>query len=161
MKAVTSSFSSTCPFCPDSELGQKVVQRQLLFQTYYWNVHFDYIPLEKGHLIIVPKEHRFTRSNISEGENADLYRVNQIIDKIYKRVFNSSTHLRFEKNGLDGIPHFQIHVIPLSASPFRRAWTQIKLILRTVVPCFWKLSDQKLADLQKEFLPSQSVLLDV
>ncbi|MCE2983138.1 MAG: HIT family protein [Parachlamydia sp.] len=139
-----------CPFCTNHERGQEVIQRQLLFATEKWNVIFDHKPLTKGHLILTPKEHRSVRSDLTAEENADLFNVYQKVHECYQKVFGYTSNITYEKNGL-GIPHFQIHLLPVS-SKLHSVWVQIMLFVRTFTFNFWSLNAEKLAALRNEFL---------
>jgi diadenosine tetraphosphate (Ap4A) HIT family hydrolase len=139
-----------CPFCIDNVRGQEVVRKQTLFQSRSWTVLFDHKPMTKGHLVIIPTAHRERRSEITPEENADLYEVFQRINTIYNRVFGYSNNITYEKNGL-GIPHFQIHVIPVS-SKLHSLWLQVMLFIRTLPIPFWTLNETHLTELRNEFL---------
>ncbi len=135
-----------CPFCADNPLGEKIINNQVLFETRSWRVLFDHKPMTKGHLIVIPKEHRTTRFDLTEEECSDLYSVQKTISQIFQNVFGKIQNMQYEKNGL-GIPHFQIHVMPVR-SFLDLIWIQIKLFLRTFPIPVWTLS-QKTMDQQK------------
>ncbi len=140
-----------CPFCVSNPLGERVINRQVLFETRHWKVLFDHKPLTKGHLIVVPTVHRDTRFDLTSEECENLFDVQTRIKEAYQRVFGYSSNLQYEKNGL-GIPHFQIHILPTS-SKLHLLWLQIKLFIRTFPFPIFSLSDQNLVQLRREFLP--------
>ncbi|CUI16138.1 hypothetical protein PNK_0510 [Candidatus Protochlamydia naegleriophila] len=140
-----------CPFCASSPLGERVTNRQILFGTRYWKVLFDHKPLTKGHLIVVPNEHRDTRFDLTAEECENLHEVQLRIKDVFQHVFGYCSNLQYEKNGL-GIPHFQIHILPTS-SKLHLLWLQIKLFIRTFPFPLWSLSDQRIEQLRREFTP--------
>ena len=144
---------STCVFCIDNPLGKSVVEKQLVFTTKYFHVLLEHKPITKWHFIITPIRHTLNRFTLTKRENYDLYEVFKKINNIYQGVFNTNTSIVYEKNGM-GIPHFQIHVIPVSNSILSRLWVQIKLILITIpgINLFFRtLKEPQLRAISTEF----------
>jgi diadenosine tetraphosphate (Ap4A) HIT family hydrolase len=148
--------TTNCVFCTNNIQGEAVVNNQLLFSTDHWNVLLDHKPVTHGHLILTPKTHRFVQKDLTEQEHTDLFKVQQKIHQAYENALGFSHNIQYEKNGIgQGVPHFQIHVLPVSSS-WDLAWLQAKLLCRMIPWPIEPLSDEILSDLKSEFQPPEA-----
>ena len=107
--------SKPCLFCVTNPVGEQCTQRQTLFEGIHWRVLMDYKPVTEGHLLIVPKEHRETRHDLTKKENNELFEIQVRIKEIYDRIYPDCSNMQYEKNGPKAwqhIDHFSIQVIP-------------------------------------------------
>lgn len=109
---LTSTLSAKeCIFCK-----QEVIDKQQVYQGNHWRILIDYQPVAKGHLLLIPIEHRLTRHELTEEEHDELYKIEKIAHCILQKRFGEDVEdLQYEKNGatLQSVNHFHIHVIPV------------------------------------------------
>jgi len=101
-----------CIFCKivSGEIPAKILQ-----ETRYSLSFLDAFPLAKGHVLVIPKNHRQKIQDMNEKENSDLFSlVHVMISKVDS--ITGSTLLAVH-NGEDAgqeIPHVHVHLVPRS-----------------------------------------------
>lgn len=71
----------------------------------------DKHPVNKGHVLVIPKKHEPDFENLSDEVYMDLMKVTKKISKVLKRL-TGCTKIGILISGFD-IPHAHIHVIPM------------------------------------------------
>lgn len=101
-------MSDGCPFCQVSEDRVAFVGKFLL-------ALWDGYPVTEGHLLLVPKRHVATWSDLDEDERTDLVEgINAAQEFLRSRYSLDGFNIGFNEGEAAGqtVPHFHIHVIP-------------------------------------------------
>jgi diadenosine tetraphosphate (Ap4A) HIT family hydrolase len=161
----TSTLSAKeCAFCKP-----EVIEKQQVYQGKYWRILIDYQPVVKGHLLLVPIEHRRARHELTEEEHNELYKIEKIAHCILQKRFGRGVgdvegigdvedvdgdveDLQYEKNGatLQSVNHFHIHVIPIDKE-MGSLWGRVKLAWALFTPRK-TLTDEELEREKRESL---------
>lgn len=108
--ALGSSPKGYCAFCDTDVLNrQKFYEDDLIIALY------TYQPILPGHCLIIPKRHVERFDMLSEDEIAGIGRVIKKVHHAASKVFNTSSYLILQKNGLEvgqSVPHVHFHYIP-------------------------------------------------
>lgn len=97
-----------CPFCNREEL-KIILENELAFAIY------DKYPVQKGHLLIIPKEHIVTYFDASEEQILAMHELIQKGKKLLDNEFNPDGYNIGVNVGFYGgqtIPHLHVHLIP-------------------------------------------------
>ena len=98
----------TCPFCNRGEL-KIILENELAFAIY------DKYPVQKGHLLIIPKEHIVTYFDASEEQILAMHELIQKGKKLLDNEFKPDGYNIGVNVGFYGgqtIPHLHVHLIP-------------------------------------------------
>ena len=98
-----------CVFCGGIE------KDRVLFETTQWIAMYDKYPVSKGHVLLIPKEHRETFFNLSDSLLESLkFRINDV-KKILDAKFHPSGYnigVNCGKSAGQTVMHCHIHIIP-------------------------------------------------
>lgn len=103
---------TSCIFC-------KIVEGSLPSEKIYEDEHvvamMDIMPVTKGHVLIIPKNHRENIYEMTEDEAANLFKVAPKIANILKEEFTPAGMNLLQNNGApagQAVFHFHLHFIP-------------------------------------------------
>ena len=98
-----------CVFCGGIE------KDRVLFETTQWIAMYDKYPVSKGHVLLIPKEHRETFFDLSDSLLESLkFRINDV-KSILDTKFNPSGYnigVNCGKSAGQTVMHCHIHIIP-------------------------------------------------
>jgi len=101
-----------CVFC-------KIVRRELPADIVFENDHvlafLDIAPINKGHTLVIPKNHQESPSPISDEEHMNLMKVASHIGRaLVKGCDYDGYNLHLSSGGCAGqaVPHVHMHVVP-------------------------------------------------
>jgi diadenosine tetraphosphate (Ap4A) HIT family hydrolase len=101
---------AVCPFCnPD------VIERQSVAETDKFHVLYCLTPATDGNLLIVPKRHMTRFEELEPDEAAELFKVIQKTQDVFKKYFGLSDYLLVQKNGKNAgqsVDHIHVHAMP-------------------------------------------------
>ena len=99
----------SCVFCGGIE------KDRVLFETTQWIAMYDKYPVSKGHVLLIPKEHRETFFDLSDSLLESLkFRINDV-KNILDTKFNPSGYnigVNCGKSAGQTVMHCHIHIIP-------------------------------------------------
>lgn len=102
-----------CIFC---KIIGKEIQARILSESFYSVSFLDAFPLARGHVLVIPKNHREKIQDLSPDESADLF---SLVHRMASRVDSlTGATLIAVHNGKDAgqeIPHVHVHLVPRSA----------------------------------------------
>lgn len=106
-------FNGYCAFCDAKVLdNQKFYEDDLLFALY------THKPIMAGHCLIIPKRHVERFEMLTDTEMTQIGRVIKKVNQAAERVFQTSSYLIVQKNGLEvgqSVPHVHFHYVPRKA----------------------------------------------
>jgi histidine triad (HIT) family protein len=99
-----------CPFC-----NPEVIDAQRVTETERFNVLYSIRPVTEGNLLLVPKRH-FTRfEELDEQEGAELLKLIEKTQSVFKKRYGISDYMLLQKNGRKAgqtVAHSHVHIIP-------------------------------------------------
>ncbi|MDW0118393.1 HIT family protein [Sporosarcina thermotolerans] len=103
---------TSCVFC-------KIVEGSLPSEKIYEDEHvvafMNIMPVTKGHVLLIPKNHRENIYDMTEEEASNLFAVAPKIANILKEEFNPAGMNLLQNNGShadQSVFHFHLHFIP-------------------------------------------------
>ena len=103
-----------CIFC---KIISREIPAKILKETTNSISFLDAFPLTKGHVLVIPKNHRQKIQDMTEKENSDLFSL--VRTMISKSDSITGSTLLAVHNGKDAgqeIPHVHVHLVPRSSS---------------------------------------------
>ncbi|WP_342526073.1 HIT family protein [Chryseomicrobium sp. FSL W7-1435] len=115
---------TNCLFCKliSGEIpSTKIYEDQDVF------VFMDIMPLTKGHILVIPKEHKESVYDLSEEQAANLFRVVPKLANALKETFHPAGMNLLNNNGApagQSVFHFHLHLIPRydETDGFKATW---------------------------------------
>lgn len=105
-----------CVFC---EIIDGNIKARKIYETEYSIAILDAFPLKDGHSLVISKSHTSKIQDLHIKENIDIFStVHFLTAKIEKAMLCNSSLIGIH-NGKDAgqeIPHFHIHIIPITES---------------------------------------------
>ncbi len=97
-----------CIFC------HQLKDEQILFESNHFKVVFDIDPIQKGHLLIISKEHLKSICQLSSQQRYDMINIEIAITKVMEETLPISgvTSVSNDKDLMDADTHFHRHLIP-------------------------------------------------
>lgn len=97
-----------CIFCNCIE------DSQILYETDNFIVVYDIDPIQKGHLLMITKQHYGNIREVPESVLYELIRLEQQVAEIIEKNFDVLGVTGMQNNGLvmDEGTHFHVHIIP-------------------------------------------------
>lgn len=109
-KSEDSLDSSYCAFC-----DPEVLNRQKFYEDGLVLALYTHKPVFPGHCLIIPKRHVERFEQLTDDEMNQMGRVIKKVNEAASKVFNTSSYLLLQKNGLEvgqTVPHVHFHYIP-------------------------------------------------
>ena len=106
----------TTPDCIFCKIISRDLSAKILGETTHSISFLDAFPLAKGHVLVVPKNHRQKIQNMSKEENSDLFSLAR--EMLFKVDSVTGATLMAVHNGKDAgqeVPHVHVHLVPRSA----------------------------------------------
>ena len=106
-KATTQPIA--CAFC-----DPQIVNRQKFYEDDQVVALCTHKPIVPSHFLIIPKRHIERLEMLSEEETLALHRVMDLVNRASTEVFQTSSYLVHQKNGLEvgqSVPHVHFHLI--------------------------------------------------
>ena len=104
--------ATDCIFC---KIISHDLSARILGETMHSVSFLDAFPLAKGHVLVVPKNHRQKIQDMSKEENADLFSLAR--EMLFKVDSVTGATLMAVHNGKDAgqdVPHVHVHLVPRS-----------------------------------------------
>lgn len=108
--------TNKCVFC---EIINGNIKARKLHETEHSISILDAFPLKDGHSLVISKSHKPKIQDLSLIENRDIFDTLHFLTEKIEKSMNCNSSLVGIHNGKDAgqeIPHFHIHVIPISES---------------------------------------------
>jgi len=105
-------MASDCIFCQIVEGTAPAVR---VFEDAHVLAFADIFPLDRGHLLVVPKHHVVDAYGLDEDTGAHLFRVTLRLMRVMKRVLQPDGMNLFQANEVAGgqeVFHYHMHVLP-------------------------------------------------
>lgn len=101
-----------CIFC---KIISGEIPTKILKETSYSISFLDAFPLAKGHVLVIPKNHRQKIQDMSEKENSDLFSlVHSMISKVDSITGSTLLAVHNGKDAGQEVPHVHVHLVPRS-----------------------------------------------
>lgn len=113
-----------CIFC-------KLINREIPSAKIYEDEHvfafMDIMPLTKGHILVIPKEHKESIYDLSEEQAANLFKVVPRLASALKDSYHPAGMNLLNNNGApagQSVFHFHLHLIPRydETDGFKASW---------------------------------------
>jgi histidine triad (HIT) family protein len=102
-----------CIFC---DIVQKKIQSNIVFEDDIVIAFLDIQPINKGHVLIIPKEHSELISDVSETTAARMFNVAQVINTAIRKSNLKAEAINFwladGKAAFQDVAHAHLHCIP-------------------------------------------------
>ena len=98
-----------CTFC------DKLDKSRILFETSGWVAVYDYYPVSKGHVLLIPKEHYETYFDLPDTlKESLLYRIEDVKSILDAEFHPDGYNVGFNCGETAGqsVMHFHLHIIP-------------------------------------------------
>ena len=127
-----------CIFC---KIVSGEIPAKILKETRTSISFLDAFPLAKGHVLVVPKNHRQKIQDMTENENADLFSlVYTIIPKVDSITGSTLFAVHNGKDAGQEVPHVHVHLVPRSKNDSAGA-------IHSMFDSSLKLSDSEIDEL--------------
>jgi histidine triad (HIT) family protein len=103
-----------CIFC---QIVQKKIPSNIVYEDANFVAFLDIRPANKGHTLVVPKNHIADLFALSEEQVKELFATVRLVAQGIKRAIHSDAFNIIQNNGASAgqvIPHVHIHIIPRS-----------------------------------------------
>jgi len=102
-----------CIFC---KIISGDIPAKILSETTHSISFLDAFPLAKGHVLVIPKNHRQKIQDMSKEENADLFSlVHTMLSKVDSIAGATLMAVHNGKDAGQEVPHVHVHLVPRSA----------------------------------------------
>ena len=106
------AYVDECIFC---QIAQKKVQSSIVYEDDNFIAILDIHPANKGHTLVMPKNHIPELLSLNEEQNKEFFAVVQRVANGVRTAMNVEAFNLVQNNGPaagQAIPHLHIHVIP-------------------------------------------------
>jgi histidine triad (HIT) family protein len=101
-----------CIFC---KIVSGEISAKILKETRTSISFLDAFPLARGHVLVIPKNHRQKIQDMTENENSDLFSlVYAIIPKVDSITGSTLLAVHNGKDAGQEVPHVHVHLVPRS-----------------------------------------------
>lgn len=102
--------SKPCTFC-------RILQRELPAHVVYEDDHvlafLDHRPLQRGHLLLVPRQHHETLGDLPEALLAPLFAAAQRLTRALEQALDAAGSFVAINNRISqSVPHLHVHLVP-------------------------------------------------
>lgn len=105
-------MTTDCVFC---KIVSGDLTAKILNETEHSVSFLDAFPLAKGHVLVIPKNHRQKIQDMSEEENADLFSlVHAMMSKVDSITGATLMAVHNGKGAGQEVPHVHVHMVPRS-----------------------------------------------
>lgn len=105
-------FVDDCIFC---QIGQKKIPSHIVYEDENFMAFLDIHPANKGHTLVIPKNHISDFLSLNEEQTKEMFAVVQRVSHGVKKATNAGAFNLIQNNGPaagQAIPHVHIHIIP-------------------------------------------------
>jgi len=100
----------TCIFC---KIIDKKINAATIFEDQLIKVIMDIDPINKGHMLIIPKAHKLDLDELTEDESTRIMQVSKLLVKVLKRHYKCDGYSIMQNGGLfNDVGHYHMHVFP-------------------------------------------------
>jgi len=100
----------TCIFC---KVISKVEDAYIIYENDYVCCFLDKYPINKGHILVVPKKHYQEFTEVDRNSLAEVMYAAQLISKILEKSLNTDGITVMQNNGIfKDVEHYHMHIIP-------------------------------------------------
>lgn len=100
----------SCIFC---EIIHKKVEAHIIFENEYVCCFLDKYPINKGHILIVPKTHYAEFRNVDEKSLSEVMNLAKKMAILLEHLFPTDGITILQENGIfKDVEHYHMHVIP-------------------------------------------------
>ncbi|SES63121.1 Diadenosine tetraphosphate (Ap4A) hydrolase [Oceanobacillus limi] len=100
----------SCVFC---EIINKREDAFIIFETEYVCCFFDKYPINKGHVLVVPKKHAPEFTDVDPKSLSQVILVAQKVAKALETLLKTDGITMMQNNGIfKDVDHYHMHVIP-------------------------------------------------
>ncbi|KPU26353.1 HIT family hydrolase [Caloranaerobacter sp. TR13] len=127
----------SCIFC---KIVQGEIKANIVYEDELVVVFLDIDPINKGHLLIVPRKHKLDLDELSIEESSRVMEISKLMVRILKKQFNPDGYSIMQNGGeFNDIGHYHLHAIPRYKNDGFE-WT------------FGKVEDHDLSEIGKELI---------
>jgi histidine triad (HIT) family protein len=109
-----------CTFCA---IIEGAISADIVADEPHALAFLDSHPLFRGHVLIVPKEHVVTLSDLPSDDVAALFETVQRVDRAVETALGCDGSLVLNNNVISqSVPHLHVHVIPRNRKDGLRFW---------------------------------------
>ncbi len=99
-----------CIFC---QIANKEVAADIVYEDGQTMAFLDVMPRNKGHTLVIPKEHYETIFEIPEDLMVEVYKTVKKVSMAARKAVNADGLNTIQSNIVtQGVPHFHVHVLP-------------------------------------------------
>ncbi|MCD6412364.1 HIT family protein [bacterium] len=101
-----------CLFC---KIAKKELEAKIVYEDEVGMAFLDINPCQKGHLLVIPKEHYENLNEVPKEKLAGLFEIVKKMTKLLEEKLGASSFNIGWNHGKDAgqvIPHLHIHIIP-------------------------------------------------
>ena len=100
----------SCIFC---KVISKVEDAYIIYENDYVCCFLDKYPINKGHILVVPKKHYQEFTEVDQNSLAEVMYAAQLISKILEKSLNTDGITVMQNNGIfKDVEHYHMHIIP-------------------------------------------------
>ena len=100
----------SCIFC---EIISKVEDAYIIYENDYVCCFLDKDPINKGHILVVPKKHYQEFTEVDQNSLAEVMYAAQRISKILEKLLSTDGITVMQNNGIfKDVEHYHMHIIP-------------------------------------------------
>jgi histidine triad (HIT) family protein len=100
-----------CIFC---KIIGKEIPKRILWENDHFLVFLDVMPVQPGHLLIIPKEHIENAFDMPDSLYEELFTTAKALSTPLKKAMNSA-RIGMVIEGF-GVPHTHLHLVPINKS---------------------------------------------
>lgn len=104
-----------CVFCAQIEDDDRVT-KMAVFEDDFLMVELNIFPYNTGHLMVVPKKHVNSMSDLEDEERNRLFAMVQKVEKLQKKVVEPAgidIGMNIGKAAGESIPHLHVQLVPI------------------------------------------------
>lgn len=141
-----------CIFCAMREKDERVTKLPI-FEDEFLMVVMNIFPYNTGHLMVVPKKHLNSMTELSKEETSRLFNMVKKVEKLQREVMTPlgiDVGLNIGKAAGESIPHLHVQLVPIYEKD--RGFMETSLDT--------KVMKKSLKETQKEYKEKASILED-
>lgn len=150
--ALVSKTATACIFCPDTDKGKAVIERQSIGGNRDVRILLDTSPMLPGHMLITTVQSKKKAHELNENEVLSEHEALKQVVGVFKEKYKATSYLQLQKNGRgagQSVDHYHRHIYPIrSTAMLNRA--HFNFFLKFATQYSAKLQGERLTALQGE-----------
>jgi diadenosine tetraphosphate (Ap4A) HIT family hydrolase len=101
---------SSCIFC---DIVNGIINPIYIYQDELIAAFMDIEPINDGHILVIPKQHRLDLDELSYEEMVRIMEISKVIVSVLKEVFEPDGYSMMQNGGaFNDIGHYHMHIFP-------------------------------------------------